>query len=87
MLTSQVITKIQNGYGYTNLARKAATKTSSYNTNTFWETNSPTVLDYIFLSDMDKFNALSYMVGNNSSRCSVYNRSDHYPLVSTFTLK
>ena len=86
-LSSQVITRIQNGHGYTNLARKAEVKTSTYKTNTFWETKYPTVLDYIFLSDMDKFNALSYMVGNNASRCSVYKYSDHYPLVSKFTLK
>lgn len=86
-LSSQVITRIQSGHGYTNLARKAAVTTSTYKTNTFWETKYPTVLDYIFLSDMDKFNALSYMVGNNSSRCSVYKYSDHYPLVSTFSLK
>jgi endonuclease/exonuclease/phosphatase family metal-dependent hydrolase len=86
-LNSQVITKIQNSYGYTNLAKKAAVKNSTYKTNTFWETSSPTVLDYIFLSDMGKFNALSYTVGNNSSRCSVYKYSDHYSLISTFTLK
>jgi endonuclease/exonuclease/phosphatase family metal-dependent hydrolase len=86
-LNSQLITKIQNGYKYTSLARKAKVQNSTYKTNTFWETSSPTVLDYIFLSDMNKFNALSYMVGNNSSRCSVYKYSDHYPLISTFSLK
>ena len=86
-LQSGVINAIQNTHGYTNLAKKAAKKDSTYQTATFWETNSPCVIDYIFLSDMSKFNALSYKVGNSSSRCSVYKYSDHYALISTFNLK
>jgi endonuclease/exonuclease/phosphatase family metal-dependent hydrolase len=86
-LESSVINAIQNTHGYTNLAKKAAKKDSTYKTATFWETNTPCVIDYIFLSDMSKFNALSYKVGNSSSRCSVYKYSDHYALISTFNLK
>ena len=86
-LQSGVINAIQNTHGYTNLAKKAAKKDSTYQTATFWETNSPCVIDYIFLSDMSKFNALSYKVGNSASRCSVYKYSDHYALISTFNLK
>lgn len=83
--TSDVVTAIKNTHKYYSLATYAATKYSAETAYTF--PSGSCVIDYIFYSDKTKFEAVSYMVGNSSSRCSVYNRSDHYPLIGTFKLK
>lgn len=82
---SSVVTAIKNTHKYYSLATYAATKHSAETTYTF--PGGKCVIDYIFYSDKTKFEAVSYRVCNSSSSCSVYNRSDHYPLIGTFKLK
>ncbi len=82
---SSVVTAIKNTHKYYSLATYAATKHSAETAYTF--PGGKCVIDYIFYSDQSKFEAVSYMVGNSSSRCSVYDKSDHYPLIGTFKLK
>jgi endonuclease/exonuclease/phosphatase family metal-dependent hydrolase len=82
---SGVVTAIKNTHKYYSLATYAATKHSAETTYTF--PDGKCVIDYIFYSDKTKFEAVSYRVCNSSSSCSVYNRSDHYPLIGTFKLK
>ena len=82
---SSVVTAIKNTHKYYSLATYAATKHSAETAYTF--PDGKCVIDYIFYSDKTKFEAVSYMVGNSSSRCSVYDKSDHYPLIGTFKLK
>jgi endonuclease/exonuclease/phosphatase family metal-dependent hydrolase len=82
---SSVVTAIKNTHKYYSLATYAKTKHSAETDYTF--PDGKCVIDYIFYSDKTKFEAVSYMVGNTSSRCSVYSSSDHYPLIGTFKLK